>query len=249
MSKLAAGVPKPDPLREQLEELDVLMERMLALGVTRAGKESVRKPEPPPAPAPVESTAPPLEPASDQEPDPVPVVIESVPVLLQEDVLETEQPTDVLPDALLEFEMGSPAPLIEPMAEPTLRVEQPVDLALPAPTFVAMDIGPAAPAAQVFTDFQFAPPPSELALEAIEAPTPRPIVTVTETVEPLVFVAWWLRPLALVSGVYDGSTSWLGPIGRGLRSRPFKNLLGLCGLAALIGAMAWMAWENTDWNS
>jgi hypothetical protein len=130
------------------------------------------------------------------------------------------------------------------------EIEQIAELAVPGPTFVALDLPPiTTTTVPIFAEFQFAPPPSEVVLEAMEAPVPAPVPVVKETLEPLIFVAWWLRPLALVTGIYDGSTSWMGPIGRGLRSRPVKNVLGLCGLAALLGAAAWMVWENTDWNS
>src|SRR4051794_25442127 len=39
MSQVAAGTEKADPLRQQLDELDQLMERMLALGVQSAPQE------------------------------------------------------------------------------------------------------------------------------------------------------------------------------------------------------------------
>ena len=263
MSKVAAGLQKVDPLREQLDELDLLMERMLSLGVTRSGKESAApQAEPQPEltrPKPIAKS---LEPESEPEPVPEPeqgiqigapvpelsapalespAIFESAPILaLNEGTAEeaaSEQPP--VPEIL------DPAPSLEPI------LDQQIDLAMPGPSFVAVELSPAAPSAPFYADFQFAPPPSELALEAIEAPAPvlAPVRTVAESADPLVFVAWWLQPFASVNSIYDGSTRWLGPIGRGLRSRPVKNILGLCGLAALIGAVAWMAWENADWNS
>jgi hypothetical protein len=247
MSNVGAGIQKPDPLREQLDELDQLMERMLALGVSRPGREPAGKLGPPRAPSLVEALPSMPETETEQVIESARTIVELAPALSTEDNQVAELTGESAPKNVLpELEILSPAPLPGPV------VESPVDLALPSPTFVALEIGPTAPAAQIFTDFQFAPSPSELALEAIESPAPpppAPAPTITETAEPLVFVAWWLRPLSLVNNVYDGSTSWLGPIGRGLRSRQVKNLLGLCGLAALLGAMAWMVWENTDWNS
>ena len=78
-------------------------------------------------------------------------------------------------------------------------------------------------------------------------PVPAPAAALES--RPTVIVAWWLRPLAMVNGVYDGSTGWLGPIGRGLQSRLVRNFLGLCGLAAMFGAAAWMIWEGVDWHT
>ena len=157
----------------------------------------------------------------------------------------------VEPDASL---IASEAPSL--VAEP----EPVIDLAFRAPTFVALGATTADTAAPLFADFQFAPPPSDLRIEdpvaprlsdlRMEEPVNSGEVALTgRHAAPIVFVAWWLLPLALVNRIYDGSTSWLGPIGRGLRSRPMRNLLGICGLAALVGAAAWVLWEGTDWNS
>ncbi|CAN5574103.1 hypothetical protein BH10PLA2_BH10PLA2_21250 [soil metagenome] len=261
MSKVTAATPKADPLREQLDELDQLMERMLSLGVRQPSKEPYHKPAATPPERPPEPMSAPesvsfvaIEPEMAEEgPEEASAYSHQANAEAELAASESEVTESVMFDELLgaarqdvavEPEIQSPALFNEP------EIEQIADLAVPGPTFVALDLPPiTTTTASIFAEFQFAPPPGEVALEAMEAPAPEPVPVVKEAVEPLVFVAWWLRPLAVTTGIYDCFTSWMGPIGRGLRSRPVKNVLGLCGLAALLGAAAWMVWENTDWNS
>jgi hypothetical protein len=238
MSKAASSSPKADPLREQLDELDQLMERMLALGLAQSKDDSSR---------PVERT--PIANPRDEEGSQSSLETR-LPEAHTNHISESERSASPeQPDVVPVF---SDAPAV------ALASSLKLDLAPPGPTFVGMESEPGQPPAPFFADFQFAPPSADLALTSLDAPAiaPSPVslespasVVATESASPIVFVAWWLQPLALVDGIYDGSTRWLGPIGRGLRSRPIKNFLGLCGLAALIGAAVWMIWESTDWIS
>jgi hypothetical protein len=240
MSQVAAGSKKSDPLRQQLDELDQLMERMLALGVQPApaqvAEERTQRPEASQAsgaaaPEPILSQK-----ANESAPPAEFSLPEEVPYHQEFDLHRALSETT-----------GIPVELAGPDAEPERGSE--IELAPPAPTFVSLEGSATVPAAPLFAEFQFAPSPALAPLEPAEAPTAPAVFKTAPPPEPVVLVAWWLQPLAIVSRIYDGSTAWLGPIGRGLRSRPMRNLLGICGLACMIGALAWMLWEGTDWNS
>jgi hypothetical protein len=268
MSQVAAGAEKVDPLRHQLDELDLLMERMLALGVQ----------SPPTGPTP----------ESIQQPHVAPVSTERHVAQAVESAQAGEAPFSSVDQGVLPVEAPYVAgPGTTPSESDTgvtveqetgLELEPGLELAPSAPTFVSLDAGSGGPPAPLFAEFQFAPLPSVPAIEpellvnpdpgaAAPAPfadfqfapppsmpalEPAPASVVPRTsapMKPVVIVAWWLQPLGLVDRIYDGSTSWLGPIGRGLRSRPMRNFLGICGLACMLGALAWVLWEGTDWNS
>ncbi len=221
MSQVAAGTQKPDPLRQQLEELDHLMQRMLALGVNEAPGE-----------------------AEDQIAEQASEHARPAHSVFEPEIIESSQP--VKPDNI------PPSPGLGPLA----------DLAPIVPTFVGLETSADLSSAPLFADFQFAPSVSSLTTEPLDAPDAiasglpsaqtmeaAELISTQAPVTPIVLVAWWLQPLALVNRVYDGSTRWLGPIGRGLRSSRMRNFLGICGLAAAFGAAAWMVWEGPDWNS
>ena len=294
MSQTAASSKKIDPLRQQLDELDHLMQRMLALGVNQSPVDIVPDPEPEAvefvemgaeasSPAKVDTVMRQVEPVAAQQAE---APVSTDPSLESEIDLAFRAPTFVSIEAIaatssaplyadfqfastvneLATEIQAQAPddqLAVPVSEPSKSDPAPIadsQFAAPPSEPAKSDPAPVAdfqfaipptePTEKVPTlipDFQFAPPPSELVTEELAA---IPAATLTSTAaEPIIFVVWWLRPLALVNNIYDGSTRWLGPIGRGLRSRPMRNLLGICGLAALIGAAAWVLWEGTDWNS
>lgn len=238
MSEVATGSKQADPLRKQLDELDQLMERMLALGG-----------QPPPA-----------QPAREESPH-----------IVSQEAIADELPETIVPDAANQIPPSLPefAPPVEvpyrpevdfwkPLVESAVARIEPVaplvdiepdpalELAPSAPTFVSLEGSVGTPPAPLFAEFQFAPPPSIPSLEPTVAPL---AIRTSAPPDPIVIVALWLQPLALVNRVYDGSTRWLGPIGRGLRSRPMRNLMGICGVACVLGALAWMLWEGTDWNS
>ena len=320
MSQAVVSSKKTDPLRQQLDELDQLMQRMLALGVNQSPPDFVPDPEPEavefvevgaqtPARAESNSAGQKFETVTSQSIEiPAPVDSDAVPAItppiesLASQQIEAADPTDpareseidlafraptfVSIDAIaatvavplyadFQFASTSSGPILEDPApaadyraaappsesakgDPTslqdfLTMAPPSESAEKEPTLISvfnLAAPPSEPAERErapIPDFQFAPPPSERVSERLTA-DPAPALAF-RLADPIIFVAWWLRPLAMVNGIYDGSTRWLGPIGRGLRSRPMRNLLGLCGLAALVGAAAWVLWEGTDWNS
>lgn len=235
MSQVADGSKKVDPLRQQLDELDQLMEKMLALGAqpaqSQSASESVQNPV-----LDITAVEGSQDPISEQVNNESPVN----PFEFASAAAAAHLPEFNLTNVAVD--LGAAPTVQDPLPQP----EPPPELPLPAPTFVSLEASAEMPAPPVFADFQFAPPPSMPVLERAEMPI---VTTAPAPIEPIVFVAWWLRPLALVNRVYDGSTGWLGPIGRGLRSRPMRSFLGFCGLACILGALAWVLWEGTDWNS
>ena len=56
-----------------------------------------------------------------------------------------------------------------------------------------------------------------------------------------------LAPLVWANQSFDLCTSWLGPLGRGLRSNRGRTLLGIVGLACLGAASAWAVLERVGW--
>jgi hypothetical protein len=61
-------------------------------------------------------------------------------------------------------------------------------------------------------------------------------------------VAWPAYPLLWVNWAFEGSTAWLGPIGRWLRGPGGRALLGWSGLLLLAAALAWLAWDGLGWT-
>jgi hypothetical protein len=58
----------------------------------------------------------------------------------------------------------------------------------------------------------------------------------------------WLRPVLWSNWVFDGVTRWLGPPGRWLRSPAGRALLGWVGLGLLAGAAAWLVAFGFGWT-
>jgi hypothetical protein len=238
MSQVAAGSKKADPLRQQLDELDQLMQRMLALEVIPTSGEVVKESAQNSAASQAVQESPQNRASIEAVNEGPPTTIEFAPLTAPVPFPEIDMRPQPVEPGNSQSDPGAGTLVQEP--EPAF------ELALPGPTFVALGTGADVASAPLFADFQFAPPPRDLTMEPVESPE---LSLLSPSVVPIVFVAWWLRPLALVNRVYDGSTGWLGPIGRGLRSSRMRNLLGICGVAALVGALAWMLWEGTDWNS
>jgi hypothetical protein len=58
----------------------------------------------------------------------------------------------------------------------------------------------------------------------------------------------WVRPVLWSNWVFDGVTRWLGPPGRWLRSPAGRALLGWIGLGLLAGAAAWLVAFGFGWT-
>lgn len=218
-----ATAPSPNDLtRQQLDELDALLQRMLSVPLAPADTPAPR--------AVAEADAPPLPPSwrIDQ---PAPAASASVPHLVL-----AEPPSS---GAL----MPEPAP-----AEPTAPVAapKPPAKAAPAPPPLPKPAPPAEPAPKP------APAPVATAPVSVPAPKPvaptpvavAPVPPAPATAEPPVPLPLW--PLLALNAAFDAVCGLLGPPGRVLRSGFCKNVYGLIGFALLAYTLAHVALEQ-EW--
>lgn len=210
-----ATAPSPNDLtRQQLDELDALLQRMLTLPLS--------PPEPPPGPVYV---SPPLPP-----PIPIPVSVPvaappaavsfapSTPALWRAD--PPSAPSPVAPD-LLRF----PAPSVAP--RPTSPPADPLPVPVPTPR--------KAPPPREPADFREEPPVPPAVAPPPPAAVPVPVAAAplesTPASEPVPLL---VAPLVLFNRGLDAALGALGLPGRVLRSGPVKNLLGLAGVGLLV---------------
>src|SRR5947209_6454 len=184
------------PTREQLDDLDALMERMLALPVNQV--EELAGAPPPKASRALADEAPPAE----------------------------REPAMVLAPGSALDSYGSSIPRVE--SEPALtphRIVQPAALTQIAQPAMLEPADAEAVGAQATLDATAQPiaPPildSEIAFALI---APR-----------------WLRILLWSDRLFDACTSWLGPLGRWLRSPGGRLTLGVTGILLLASAAGWV---------
>lgn len=83
------------------------------------------------------------------------------------------------------------------------------------------------------------PEESELAVPSgpVSVPPPR---------KPSAF--WWLGPFLWINQAFDWTTHYLGPVGRWLRSRPGRNILGWCGVLMMLTGLAWQILLWCGWQ-
>lgn len=237
-SATAPRSPATQSTRQLLDELDALMQRMLALPVHQL--EEGQPPEPPPMPPPAPavsvvtiSQAPPLDalatggrrpPApAEFRPAPLPEALRPAPEVIAGRVIVPHAPEPLPPLPHREEEPeppASPAVRSQPLTEPPpVRVQVPARPASPleawAPKPIAPTTLPPAPAVRSPEPTTDPAPEDDPIVEAEPVP-PRPGLLL----RPLV---WWNR-------AFDRFTVLLGPLGRCLRSRPGRHLLGWVGL-------------------
>lgn len=183
--------------RQLLDELDALMDRMLALPIEEADQLT---PETAPAAAPVTVSA-------------TLTLLESSPT-----VLET---SPAAPSDLIESPVDYK---VDATADPPLPVEQPIAVGnSDEPVLLPV-------------------------ISEVAAPTP------IELAAPMEFESRW-RPeqisyqfLLWLNQGFDRGTTRLGLLGRLLRSRPGRTLIGIAGLGLLALALAWIGKDWLGWN-
>jgi hypothetical protein len=224
-----ATAPSPNDLtRQQLDELDTLLQRMLALPIN--GSEAA----PPPAPDPVAAV--PNWRVDPPAPAPIPVQQFVAPPLPVEPprvrVPEPEPPAAAAP-----FDF-TPTPPAVTVRAPQVRVrpEPP-----PAPVPVVPPPEPAAPV----VERKPTPPPKVVAKkpEVVAAPAPvKPVVNTSgSAAEPRPPVPVMLWPFVALNWAVDSVLGLCGPPGWVLRSGFGKNLLGLVGIGLLAYTAAHVA--------
>jgi|GEM_PF-1080954 len=219
-----ATAPSPNDLtRQQLDELDALLQRMLSVPLA-----PVDTPMPVgtlPAPTPPTPTTPPTPPSWRIDP-PVPAASVSSPHL----VLPEPQSS-----VALKFEAPPAPPPPAPIAPPPTPAQKPPTKAtlppapLPKPVPQTPVVSPPPP-----VPWQAAPPPAPVpipppsATKLTPAPSTAPL--------PIIFL-----PFVVLNVLFDGICGMFGPPGRLFRSTFFKYLYGLIGLGLLFYTAAHVA--------
>lgn len=221
------------PTRQQLDELDALLQRMLALPVNQLEEQppAEAEPETPPAAeaAPPRSAGPPVSYV----------------------VVETAQPPkmpDETPAPTAEDDGGDWVPLRSswqpsdqtwgPLAEKWLQNHSPGSLSAELPPPPEPPVPPSAteepPAARIENEFVGLSSPT-----AVAAPPP------TEDGPPP--VAWPLLPLVGLNKAFDACLTPLGPPGRWLSSPPGRMVLGFVGVLCLGAALVLAFGDGFGW--
>lgn len=257
----AARPPAPvSPTRQQLDELEALMQRMLALPVHPLEAET--EPVPPVAEAPAPVEAPVVVPPRPLRPR---LLAESAPPI-------PEQPAAIAtPDLAKEL-----ASLAHPIAaEPGWRVtDEPVEKGTPLPSGSLPEVegeehaeGPTLlraeeaeiamrqsgwlqPLPPPTLPFHEGPPLTNQPVSEWVEPETEPAETIADT-----YRSWrpaptpvWLQPLVTFNAAFDWGVSWLGPLGRWLRTPSGRTVLGWIGLILLAAALVLVALDGMGWT-
>ncbi|MDY3563796.1 hypothetical protein R5W23_005418 [Gemmata sp. JC673] len=218
-----ATAPSPNDLtRQQLDELDALLQKMLTVPLAPVDPPTQTAPLPPPV-------QPPGPPNWRPEP-PVPA-----PSLAH---LATTQPP-----ATLKFEPPAVPTPPAPPAPVAKSAPAPAPTPVPVPKPVAAAPAPKAPptptpkSAPAPAPKQAVPSPTFPASKVTPVPVPRPAAPPTPAPAPSgsdVPVPLPAIPFVALNGLFDGICELFGPPGRLLRSGFFKNLYGFAGLGLIV---------------
>ncbi len=260
--------PSPNDLtRQQLDELDVLLQRMLALPVSQP-EPAVAFPPPPPLPD-LPPAAP--RPAPRAMPDPPTVSWRAdtptggkAPHLTPAPEPATAFTPSVLPFPPSARANPDPMPMPPPRPAPAQNAPVPWLFAPPTPSFTPPEPQPPvvssgtlrgvdAPALPF--DFRRADPMPSPTLPGVEFPDvnpfadPLPPVTEAEpaatTARPVPVYLW---PVFALNWVLEFLLGWFGPVGQVLMRPLTKTLLGWLGVLLLLGAGVWAA-RGLGWVS
>jgi hypothetical protein len=249
-----ATAPSPNDLtRQQLDELDALLQKMLSVPLP---------PDTPPLPGPANTSSTgrndhavsaPARGGNESGPaltDP------PLPPSWRVDPPASPRPASAPAGSFTSGarEGSAPAPhlaLADPPSSVSLKLEPPVPSALtqtPAPAAPLKPVAKTAPAPVPApslppTPAVVAPPSPKLApavapTPALPAPKANSGLTPPPTTPP---VPVPLLPFVMLNALFDAGCGWLGPFGRVLRSGLFKQLCGATGLALLVYTAAHLA--------
>ena len=219
------STPTANPTRQQLEELDFLLQRMLSLP---ANQQVTEIPPAPQAVAPPVYAAPaPVRSAFSSAPLPAPAAMPPMPAPRRkaeppsgEHVWNVPLPSTTGPAVINPWPMG-----IESLTASATSTVSPRPVPPPPPAPVRLRVAP-------MTPLEPAPPPQRFRMEPH-----RPSPAVLEPVEaPLPFYLW---PLGAVDRSIGGAFSALGAPGRWLGAGSGKVFFGWCGLAMITAAVVW----------
>jgi hypothetical protein len=239
---MASGKPAPDPpplhaTRQMLDELDALMERMLALPINDAEEPGSAPPaSAPPRSRPLSASltllqAPVDEPAPSDHSEPNsanagldqahagtnPSHLPTLGALATSAPAESAAWAEVPEFASLRF---PPAPAREPHS------------ALP-------ELPPALAVVPEPLSNHVVPPSSAPDLNAVFAEVPEP---------PEALASWFILPVLWGNRVFDQSTELMGEFGSRLRGPAARNVLGTAGLLLFAAALLWLARDWLGWT-
>jgi len=228
---MSPGQPPNNQTRHQLDELDALLQRMLALPL--AGREEGNAPQPvvdaaiplPPTRTtfadPVVRPTPPVEAPQPGEPSvqswrvEFPRGPEGSSAEAGESIAghrEPDAPETVIPPL--------PAPMV--FGQPSTAAPAPTDLPVRAPVF----------------DRSFSPPPIPAARLSSRSATAEP---------PVPTLLW---PIFALNRVFDGIVCLFGPLGRWLTYPRVRNTMGWLGVLMILSAIGWAVgeWYGFGWT-
>jgi hypothetical protein len=254
-SRLPGSSGPAHPTRQQLDELDALLQRMLDLPVSQPA-DAAEPPLTAPAAQRPEAEAPPEEPpaAAPPPPDVLPFPAPASPPPVSYVVVETadqppaEPPAEAppAPAAPAEEDTGDWVPLRSswrpspqtwaPLAERWHQAHSstPPPAPPPAPpeptSVIQTPVPPASPITAV------TPPPPEVKQPPTLPPPPRRRA------------GWVLGPLVGFNAAFDACLASLGAPGRWLASPPGRTALGVIGLACLAAALLLTFGDRIGWT-
>lgn len=224
--------PKPSPndlTRQQLDELDGLLQRML--GIPTTGPAATPAPTPvelPPIPGawrldrPVES-----RPHLTEEIDLIPLTA-AVDTLAALGLRKTDEPDPLWgPDPLARY--------TTPAADPRLFAPPTADTGVPPSTATVRGVD--APALPLGFRSAFVEPPTPAPAPAASKPEAAPAPAVPPS--PRVSVVLW--PVFALNWVLETLLGLFGPLGTAAKRPAAKHLLGACGVLLLAAAGVWSA--------
>ncbi|MCS6852077.1 MAG: hypothetical protein NZ700_13020 [Gemmataceae bacterium] len=275
MSASSPGRPLPHPTRQQLEELEALMQRMLALPVQPLPGEEA---EGEPLAAPAVSTA-----GGNFASRATPATVG--PSDAAKPVAEVATPGQRKAEETVAVgaSEADPAAVGRNEADSVVVEANEADSAIPAPPTGdsvapwregrrSIPLLPRGFAEPILWPFQ---PAAERPSSAASArPFPEPVATVRaievhaepeppQELEPVLVrqtgelsaesilarrVPWWLRCLVACNRGFDAAARALGPLGRGLTTPQARAILGWIGLLMLASAVAWGLHDWLGWN-
>jgi hypothetical protein len=212
--------------RQLLDELDELMQRMLALPVQAPDKE---EPKPPGI-----RRDPPAQ-AAEQFPAPLNTLTIQAPVVAAAQEVAVSQVGPTWPQVV------APAPALPILTPP--EMSEPM---LSAPTYLPVGAEPLLPIILQRPSARKERTPATNPPGAPELlPPPRPVWLKVPAAPrlpgPVAEGKWSVRLLVGINRSFDRCTAWLGSVGRWLRGELGRAALGWAGVAMLIVALVWAA--------
>src|SRR5262245_45885318 len=232
------SVPATKPTRQQLDELDALLQRMLTLPSNQS--EANLPPPPPPESAPVMYAPPPAPPPAPRPVAPPPPPMRRAAPPSGEHAWQVPLPANtgaafsgwpvgieaLSANATTPIAPRQPALTVTPMPAPPMSAPPMPNHAHPAPPAPPAPTRPAA--AMIPTVVMQAPPPLPMPIEA-----------------PLPLYLW---PLGALDSSLGGTLAAFGPPGRWLGLGGGKILIGWAGMMMLAIAAVWGVMDYMGWS-